>query len=232
MYAEGGRRGGWGVIVSYALVCAGTQVLWLTYAAIDTNTAHHYGVSVSTVGWLSEIFPLLYVVLRSGRAPARSLVSTGAGRRRGADGRRRCSAVGGDTFAWAMAGQVTVAVAQPVILSAVSKLAGDYLPAAERPAGIAVGSAGGFVGMLLALSWGRPWAVTARSNVYSWSRRRSASRRRSDWRWRCELGVGKPTRARRSREAQHRRFGNCRRCAPFVAWSLLVLASSSPWPPG
>ncbi len=155
MNAEGGRRGGWGVIVSYALVCAGTQVLWLTYAAIDTDTARHYGVSVSTVGWLSEIFPLLYVVLAipAGRLLDRwfrpalaggAMLMAGGGVLR----------LGGDTFAWAMAGQVTVAVAQPVILSAVSKLAGDYLPAAERPAGIAVGSAGSFAGMLLALILG------------------------------------------------------------------------------
>ncbi len=53
-----------------------------------------------------------------------------------------------------MAGQITVAVAQPVVLSAVSKLAGEYLPVHERPTGIAVGSAGGFVGMLLALILG------------------------------------------------------------------------------
>ncbi len=57
------RSSGWRVIGAYALVCAGTQVLWLTYAAIDTSTARHYGVSVSAVGWLSEVSPLLYVVL-------------------------------------------------------------------------------------------------------------------------------------------------------------------------
>src|SRR5271167_4268846 len=55
--------GGWRVIFAYALVCAATQVLWLTYAAITTETARHYGVSVTAVGWLAEIFPLLYVVL-------------------------------------------------------------------------------------------------------------------------------------------------------------------------
>ncbi|HXP36711.1 MAG TPA: MFS transporter, partial [Solirubrobacteraceae bacterium] len=42
----------------------------------------------------------------------------------------------------------------PVVLSAVSKLAGQYLPAEQRAAGIAVGSAAGFVGMLLALLLG------------------------------------------------------------------------------
>ena len=149
------RGGGWRVIACYSLVCASTQVLWLTYAAITTESARHYGVSVGAIGWLAEIFPLLYVVLA---IPAGILldrwfrgVLAGGGALVALGGLIR---LGGDTFAWAMAGQVMVAVAQPVVLSAVSKLAGEYLPVHERAAGIAVGSAGGFVGMLLALILG------------------------------------------------------------------------------
>jgi predicted MFS family arabinose efflux permease len=149
------QTGGWRVIVAYSLVCAATQVLWLTYAAITTETARRYGVSVGAVGWLAEIFPLLYVVLaipagilldrwfRPALAAGGALVALGGLVR-----------LGGETFAWAMAGQVLVAVAQPVVLSGVSKLAGEYLPAEQRATGIAVGSAGSFVGMLLALVLG------------------------------------------------------------------------------
>lgn len=149
------RAGGWGVIGAYALVCAATQVLWLTYAAITTESARHYGVSSSAIGWLAEIFPLLYVVLaipagllldrwfRPALAAGGALVAIGGLVR-----------LGGHTFAWALAGQTLVAVAQPVVLSAVSKLAGEYLPAARRPDGISLGSAGNFVGMLLALALG------------------------------------------------------------------------------
>ncbi len=141
--------------MAYSLVCAATQVLWLTFAAITTETARHYGVSVGAVGWLAEIFPLLYVVLA---IPAgilldrwfRPVLAAGGGLV-AAGGLLR---LGGDTFAWAMAGQVAVAVAQPVVLSAVSKLAGEYLPLEQRAGGIAMGSAGGFVGMLIALLLG------------------------------------------------------------------------------
>jgi predicted MFS family arabinose efflux permease len=149
------RASGWRAIVAYSLVCASTQVLWLTYAAITTETARHYGVSVGAVGWLAEIFPLLYVVLAipSGILLDRWFrpVLGGGGLLVAAGGLLR---LGGDTFAWAMAGQVTVAVAQPVVLSAVSKLAGEYLPVEQRPSGIALGSAGGFVGMPIALLLG------------------------------------------------------------------------------
>ncbi len=154
---DGDRRGhrGWSVIVSYSLVCAGTQLLWLTYAPIDTQSAHFYGVSVSAIGWLAEIFPLLYVVLAipAGRlldSRFRPSLAAGGGLMAGGGLLR----LGGQTFAWAMAGQLAVAVAQPLILSAVGKLAGDYLPEDQRPAGIAVGSAGSFAGMLFALILG------------------------------------------------------------------------------
>jgi predicted MFS family arabinose efflux permease len=149
------RASGWPVIVAYGLVCAATQLLWLTYAAITTETARRYGVSVGAVGWLAEIFPLLYVVLaipagilldrwfRPALAAGAALTALGGLVR-----------LGGETFAWAMAGQVLVAMAQPIVLSAVSKIAGDYLPAEERASGIAIGSAGSFLGMLLALLLG------------------------------------------------------------------------------
>jgi predicted MFS family arabinose efflux permease len=149
------KRSGWRVIAAYGLVCAATQILWLTYAAITTETARRYGVSVSAVGWLAEIFPLLYVALaipagilldrwfRPALAAGGGLVALGGLMR-----------LGGETFAWAMAGQVLVAVAQPLVLSAVSKLAGEYLPADQRASGIAIASAGSFVGMVLALLLG------------------------------------------------------------------------------
>ena len=149
------RRHGWMVIGSFALVAAATQLLWLTYAPITTGTAHYYHVSESAVGWLSEIFPLLYVVLAipAGKVLDRSLhggLAAGA----------VLAVLGGllrllgDDFAWALAGQCVVAVAQPLVLNAITKLAGERLPERERAEGIAVGSAGMMVGMLLALVLG------------------------------------------------------------------------------
>jgi predicted MFS family arabinose efflux permease len=147
--------GGWPTIAAFAAVCAGTQLLWLTYAPVDTGTAHYYGVSTSAVGWLAEIFPLLYVVLA---IPAGRLLDThfrpallAGAVLMAAGGVLR---LGGQTFAWAMAGQLAVAVAQPVVVSAMGKVSADYLPVDRRAAGIAVASAGSFAGMLLALILG------------------------------------------------------------------------------
>jgi predicted MFS family arabinose efflux permease len=143
------------VVVAYGLVAASTQMLWLTYAAITTDSARRYGVSVGAVGWLAEIFPLMYVALaipagvlldrwfRPSLALGGALVAAGGLVR-----------LGGLTFGWALVGQSLVALAQPVVMSAVAKLPGEYLPEHQRAAGISLGSAAGFVGMLAALLLG------------------------------------------------------------------------------
>lgn len=155
--ASGGDAAGagWVVVGAYGLVAAATQMLWLTYAAITTDTARRYGVSVDAVGWLAEIFPLLYVVLA---IPAGALLDRWfrpslalGGVLVAAGGLVR---LGGLTFAWALAGQTLVALAQPVVMSAVAKLPGEYLPVHARALGISLASAAGFLGMLAALLLG------------------------------------------------------------------------------
>jgi predicted MFS family arabinose efflux permease len=146
---------GWPVVAAYAAVCAGTQLLWLTYAPIDTGSARYYGVSSGAIGWLANVFPLFYVVLA---IPAGRLLDSrfrptlaGAGALMAAGGLVR---LGGQAFAWAMAGQLMIAVAQPFVLSAMGKLAGEYLPVERRSTGIAVASTASFAGMLFALLLG------------------------------------------------------------------------------
>ncbi len=130
-------------------------MLWLTFAPITTASAHHFHVSESTVGWLSEVFPLLYVLLSipAGMALDRwfrsSLLAGAAVTALGGLVR-----LGGVSFEWALAGQILVAIGQPLVLNAITKLASEYLPADKRTEGISYGSAGIFVGMLLGLGLG------------------------------------------------------------------------------
>jgi hypothetical protein len=58
-----GSRARWAVLAAYALLAASTQMLWLTFAAIDTDTARVLHVDVGTVGDLAAIFPGVYIVL-------------------------------------------------------------------------------------------------------------------------------------------------------------------------
>ncbi len=144
----------WPVVVGYALASSANQMLWLTYAPVTTVAAVHYGVSESAIGWLAEIFPLLYVVLA---LPAGDLLDrwfrpsllfgawlTAAG---------ALLRLGGGYDA-ALAGQILIAVAQPFVLNALTKVVSGYVEPHRRPAGIAVGSASIFSGIVLALALG------------------------------------------------------------------------------
>jgi predicted MFS family arabinose efflux permease len=145
----------WSVIAAFALVGAATQIVWLNYAGVTTVAARHYGVSETAIGWLAQVFPLGYVVLaipaglvldrwfRAGLAAGAVLTAVGAGLRLVGDGSP-------DAYGWLLAGQVVVAVAQPLVLNAITGVTGHYLRAKDRPAGIAVGTAATFAGMVIA----------------------------------------------------------------------------------
>ena len=57
------RMNRWVILAGYALLTASTQLLWLAYAPITTQTHKIMGVSQGAVGDLAVIFPLMYVVL-------------------------------------------------------------------------------------------------------------------------------------------------------------------------
>lgn len=152
-----GERSGndWLAVAAYALVAAVSQMLWLTYAPITTESAAHFGVSEDAVGWLAQIFPLLYVLLaipagllldrwlRQTLIGAAGLMLVGAAVR-----------LAGDGFGLALAGQILIAVAQPAVLAAVTKLAAERVEEDQRTTAIAIGSAGVFLGLVLALVLG------------------------------------------------------------------------------
>ncbi|TDU88815.1 putative MFS family arabinose efflux permease [Kribbella voronezhensis] len=144
-------RNRWSAIVAYALVGAATQLVWLNFAGVTTVASSRYGVSESAIGWLAQVFPLLYVVMaipaglvldkwfRSGLLVGALLTALGAVVR-----------LIGDDYNWLLAGQLIASVAQPFVLNAVTGITGRYLAEKDRPTGIAVGTASIFAGMVLA----------------------------------------------------------------------------------
>lgn len=155
MDAASTRRPAWVAMIAFALVAGVTQILWLTYAPVTDAAAAHYGVSVTAVGWLANVFPLWYVVLAIPAGLAldrwlRPIVLLGGS----------LTAVGaivrvlGDGYGVALAGQSLVAIAQPLVLTAITPMAAHYLAPKDRPKGIAAASAATFAGMIVAFLLG------------------------------------------------------------------------------
>ncbi|HSV38123.1 MAG TPA: MFS transporter, partial [Nocardioidaceae bacterium] len=145
----------WSVIVGFALVAGATQLLWLNFAGVTTVASEHYGVSETSIGWLAQVFPLLYVVLAipAGKLLDRNfrgwLIAGAVLTLVGA-----CVRLVADDFTSVLVGQILIAVAQPLVLNAITGVTSAYLAEKDRPTGIAIGTASTFAGMLLAFLLG------------------------------------------------------------------------------
>ena len=143
-------RSRWSVLVAYGLVTAATQAILVNYAPVTGDAARHFGVSVTAVGWLSQVYPLLYVLFA---IPAGLLLdrffrpALVAGTVLTAGG--ACLRLVGDDYAWALVGQVVAALGQPLVLNAITGLAVAYLLPKDRITGIGLASASVFGGMVV-----------------------------------------------------------------------------------
>ena len=148
----------WAVLGSYALLAASTQLLWLTFAAVDTRTARVMHVDVGLVGDLAAVFPFAYIVLAlpTGRWLDRRFVqglSTGAVLT-GAGAVLRVFAP--ESFPWQLAGQVVISAGQPLVLNSINKVAARYFAPHERATAISIGTAALFAGILAAVLMAGP----------------------------------------------------------------------------
>ena len=148
----------WGILAAYALLAACTQLLWLTFAAVDTRSAAVMKVDLGAVGDLAAIFPFVYIVLalptgrwldmRFGQALGVGAVLTGGG--------ALVRLVAPTSFGWQLAGQLVIAAGQPLVLNSITKVAARYFAPAERATAISIGTAALFVGILAAVLMAGP----------------------------------------------------------------------------
>ncbi len=142
----------WGLLAAFCLLVVMTQLLWLTFAPVTTESARTLGVSEGLVGDLAVVNPLLFVVLAlpAGRMMDRSFrLALGLGALFTLLG-ALVRLVDTGSYGWLLVGQVLASVGQPFVLNATTPLAARAFPEGERAHAIAAGSAAQFVGVLLA----------------------------------------------------------------------------------
>jgi MFS family permease len=156
-----GTRGSsvrWAVLGAYALLAACTQLLWLTFAAVDTRSAAVMKVDLGAVGDLAALFPFVYIVLAlpTGRwldMKFAQALGTGALLTGGGALIRLASPT---SFGWQLAGQLVIAAGQPLVLNSITKVAARYFAPEERATAISIGTAALFVGILAAVLMAGP----------------------------------------------------------------------------
>lgn len=146
-------RSRYAVLGAFALLVVTTQLLWLTFAPITDQSAAALGVDAGAIGDLAIVNPAMFVILAipAGRwmdrhystALAAGALFTGTG--------AVIRAFDATSFGWVLAGQIVMSVGQPLVLSAITKLAARYFPPTQQTMAISVGSGAQFVGVLAAM---------------------------------------------------------------------------------
>jgi predicted MFS family arabinose efflux permease len=147
-----GRR--WRVLGAYILVLAVSQMLWLNFAPLISLIERRYSVSALTAGLLILVFPLLYI---AASLPAGALTDARGYRASVGCGAIvmaafSCLRVFDQRFAFLLAGQIGIALAQPFVVNGISKLGADWFDEEQAVLATGLGTMGMFLGMAIGMA--------------------------------------------------------------------------------
>ena len=144
----------WIVLLAFMLVTVVNQLLWITFAPITGNAAKFYGVSDLSIGLLSMVFMIVYIFVSF---PASWVIDT-YGIRVGVGIGAALTGIFGllrglfaADYTLVLVSQIAVAIGQPFILNAITKVAARWFPIEERATASGLGSLAMYVGILLGL---------------------------------------------------------------------------------
>ena len=140
-------------LAAFALLVLTTQVLWLSFAAITTRTAEHLGTSEGAVGDLAVVNAAAFVLLAvpAGRWMDRSYErALAAGALFTAVG-AIVRALDPSSYGMILTGQVVMSIGQPLVLSALTKVAARHFPPREQTGAISVAAGAQYAGILVAV---------------------------------------------------------------------------------
>lgn len=145
----------WVVLITFMLVVAINQLLWITFAAITSEAAVFYGVSHLSIGLLSMSFMIVYIVVS---IPASWLIDTYGLRIAVGVGAALTGIFGlmrglvGQNYSLVLSAQIGIAVGQPLILNAITTVAARWFPISERATASGFGSLAMYVGIIVGLA--------------------------------------------------------------------------------
>jgi MFS family permease len=144
----------WLVLTAFVLIACMTQVLWITFAPITSAAAKFYHTTDLMIGLLSMSFMIVYVLIV---LPCAWVIDT-LGFRTAVGIGALLSAVFGLTrgifasnFTIVFASQIGIAVGQPFVIGAITKVAARWFPVRERATASGLGTLALFLGPLAAM---------------------------------------------------------------------------------
>ncbi len=158
----------WIVLLAFMSVVAINQLLWITFAPITGSAASYYGVSDIGIGLLSMSFMIVYIIIS---IPASWVIDTYGIRVAVGIGAALTGIFGLLRGLWApdytlvLISQIGIAIGQPFILNAITKVAARWFPIQERATASGLGSLAMYLGIVAGLAL-TPY-LTIRSGIGS-----------------------------------------------------------------
>jgi len=145
----------WLILSVYMLMVAVNQLLWITFAPITGDATRYYGVSDLKIGILSMCFMIVYIVVSIPASWAIDKygirIGVGIGALfTGVFGLVRGFA--GPDYQWLLIAQIGIAIGQPFILNAITKLAARWFPMEERATAAGLGTLAMYIGILAGMT--------------------------------------------------------------------------------
>lgn len=145
----------WVVLSLYILITIIIEIQWLTFASISEVAQEFYQTSALRIDFLSMIYMLVFIVMS---IPASYIIDTW-GLKKGLMIGAMLTGVFGALKAWGAESlllitiaQTGLAIAQPFILNAVTKVGALWFPVNERATVAGLGSLAQYIGIIVALA--------------------------------------------------------------------------------
>ena len=145
----------WIVLLAFMFVVAINQLLWITFAPITSSAATYYGVSDLSIGLLSMSFMIVYIVIS---IPASWVIDTYGIRVAVGTGAALTGIFGllrglvAPNYDLVLISQIGIAIGQPFILNAVTKVAARWFPIQERATASGLGSLAMYLGIMVGMA--------------------------------------------------------------------------------
>jgi MFS family permease len=145
----------WVVLGVFAVLNAIVQLNWIAFAAVTGDASDFYGVSVLSIGFLSMIYMIVFIIMS---IPASYVIDTygirvGVGVGAALTGVfALMRGVVADDYTLVVIATIGLAIGQPFILNAITKVAAQWFAVTERATADAIPSLFQFVGIIAAMA--------------------------------------------------------------------------------
>ena len=144
----------WIVLTVFALISAAIQIQWLTFAPIAREARAFYNAGALQIDFLSLLFMVVFIIVC---IPA-SFIIDAYGIRVGVGiGAALTGVFGlmkgffGDSYTMVVIAQIMLAVGQPFIINAATKVAGVWFPLRERATVVGIATLAQFIGIIIVM---------------------------------------------------------------------------------